>query len=239
MIGLLRVKNEERWIARAVGSLAKCCDEIVILDDHSSDGTPEIARQCGAVVIHSPFEGIDEARDKTWLVAECYRRGILAAGAIALMIDGDEALVAHHDLYIKQTLEIGDAASLRVLYLWDDEQHVRLDGIYGRFYRPSAWRCAGPDRDVFVTIGSAKCGLHCSNVPYDRAHKAVRCSAVLLHYGYMLRDDRIRKYRAYNSIDPGNEYEDCYRHIVIGDLFPADSRFRHAGPLEVAPCSIS
>ena len=25
---------------------------------------------------------------------------------------------------------------------------------------------------------------------------------------------------------------DCYRHMVIGDLFPADSTFKHAGPLE-------
>jgi len=60
-------------------------------------------------------------------------------------------------------------------------------------------------------------------------HTGVRC----LHYGYMRPEDRLRKYEWYRNMDSGADLEDGYRHIVIGDIFPADSRFRYAGPLKL------
>jgi len=50
----------------------------------------------------------------------------------------------------------------------------------------------------------------------------------------MHRADRERKYQWYNAQDPNNAIEDRYRHMVIGDLFPADSKFDHGGPLKLA-----
>ena len=235
MIGLMRVKNEERWIERAVKSLLRAFEKVVVMDDHSTDKTPEICLDLGCLVYRSPFADMDEARDKTWLVQQAYKAGILRSGAAALMIDGDEELVAGDEALIESALAQYDSVALRVLYLWDDEHHIRTDGVYGRFWRPSAWICRSAAEDSFVSIGSSNRGLHCSNVPARCAGRSLRCHARLLHYGYMLREDRERKYRWYNSIDPGNAFEDCYRHMVIGDLFPAASRFRHAGPLEVQP----
>jgi hypothetical protein len=58
-------------------------------------------------------------------------------------------------------------------------------------------------------------------------------NARLLHYGYLHREDRIRKYEWYTQQDPDNQAEDFYRHTVIGDLFPAEIRFRHGGPLKL------
>jgi hypothetical protein len=55
----------------------------------------------------------------------------------------------------------------------------------------------------------------------------------LLHYGYLHKEDRVRKFHWYNKIDPNNAFEDQYRHMVIGDVFPADSSFKWAGPLEL------
>jgi hypothetical protein len=51
----------------------------------------------------------------------------------------------------------------------------------------------------------------------------------------MHAEDRIRKYHYYNTIDPNNEFEDQYRHMVIGDIFPANYAGKWAGPLELAP----
>jgi hypothetical protein len=55
------------------------------------------------------------------------------------------------------------------------------------------------------------------------------------HYGYMDREDRIKKYRYYQSVDPNNELEDGYRHIVQGDIpeVPADAVLKVAGPLKL------
>jgi hypothetical protein len=47
----------------------------------------------------------------------------------------------------------------------------------------------------------------------------------------MHKEDRIRKFEWYNEADPGNVREDGYRHMVVGDVFPAKARFQHGGPL--------
>ena len=55
LIGLLRIKNEARWIAHVVQSIQPVCGRILIFDDHSTDGTPEICESRGCRVFRSPF----------------------------------------------------------------------------------------------------------------------------------------------------------------------------------------
>jgi hypothetical protein len=59
--------------------------------------------------------------------------------------------------------------------------------------------------------------------------------APLWHLGYNDLEDRVRKYAWYNQMDPNNQPEDCYRHMVQGDIteIPADAVLRHAGPLRL------
>jgi hypothetical protein len=75
--------------------------------------------------------------------------------------------------------------------------------------------------------------LHVSNAPQGIPWAVMQ--VYLLHYGYMFKEDRIRKYNYYNRIDPNNEFEDRYRHTVQGDIpeVPADAVLKHAGPLEL------
>jgi hypothetical protein len=70
-------------------------------------------------------------------------------------------------------------------------------------------------------------------VPWALRQKREIIDAPILHYGYMHREDRVRKYVWYNKQDPGNKVEDCYRHMVVGDIFPADAHFMHGGPLKL------
>jgi len=48
--------NEETRIAAAIASLA-CCDEVLVVDSGSTDGTIRIARDMGARVISHPWQG--------------------------------------------------------------------------------------------------------------------------------------------------------------------------------------
>jgi len=91
IIGLLRIKNEARWIERVVRSIQPVCRRILILDDHSTDGTPEICESLGCQPFRSPFDGIHEARDKDYLLEKAWETGA-AVGDYCLMVDGDEAL---------------------------------------------------------------------------------------------------------------------------------------------------
>jgi hypothetical protein len=128
------------------------------------------------------------------------------------------------------------AYHLRIPYLWNDENTVRIDGVYRHMAevgRPSMFRLMNENfRFQRTPFG---CNFHCSSVPQEMLHHAHRSRARLKHWGYFYAEDRIRKYHWYNSKDPSNVSEDSYRHMVIGDLFPPESRFRHAGPLQLVP----
>ena len=229
--GLLRIKNEKRWIRDVIASIRPLCDPILVFDDHSTDGTPEICEELGAKVYRSEFEGLDEARDKDVLVELA-----LLDGGIdwCFMIDGDELLAPGDERWIRRAIASGASESyrFRFLYLWDRRDQVRVDGVYARMWRQSLWKLRPGQRFMRTKFGG---NFHCGSVPQALLHTAHDCEARILHLGYLHREDRIRKYEWYNSIDPNNEIEDRYRHMVVGDLFPADSHFRYGGPLQFQP----
>lgn len=230
IVAMLRVKNEARWIEEVLASLKPCCDALYLFDDHSEDDTAELAMNSGAVVINSPFEGIDEARDKDYLLHEIANE-CKPQTTWVLCIDGDEVLEPAGPEKIKR-LSRGnaDAYQFRILYLWNDRYTVRTDGVYGNFFRPSMFRLK-PNQTFRRT--SANANLHCSSVPASLFGRAEVSDVSLLHLGYMDKTDRIRKYEWYRNLDPNNSCEDGYRHVVLGDLFPPESQFLHAGPLRL------
>ena len=233
IVGMLRIRNEARWIRAVVSSILPVCEHVVILDDHSEDETAGI---CGAfpervTVLPSPFEGLDESRDKNYLLKEVMKLD----PKWCLCIDGDEILDPAAPEVIRSELAEPRAAcySLKVVFLWDAPDTMRTDGVYGRFFRPSLFRARPGPAFLETTYGGH---FHCGNVPAGMGCTAQPLDTRILHLGYMSREDRLRKYRWYNETDPGNEAEDCYRHMVQGDLpeVPAKAKLMHAGPLTLA-----
>jgi len=229
VIGLMRVRNEARWIQRSVESILPLCQRVVVLDDHSTDYTSDICSAIpGVETVLSTFSGLDEARDKNFLLD-------LVRGEAdwILMIDGDEILMETEELQRAMLRTLANDAratciSLRVLYAWDREDQIRVDGVYGNFRRQSVFR---PGKARFHSRGAAN--FHCGNAPAELRAATAYVETPLLHLGYMNACDRIRKYHWYNEHDPRNAAEDEYRHIVIGDLFGPDSQFKWGGPLEL------
>lgn len=235
VIGAMRIKNEARWIGEVLDAMRPLCEHIAVMDDHSTDDTVKVCIDHGAEVFPSPFQDLNEGRDKNWLLAEI--------GAYqpewVVMIDGDEIIEPGGGERLLSMLDRPiDAIRLRVAYLWDTREQVRTDGIYGTFKRGSVFR--------YELGAKFKPGFHCSNVPtLGWRPRAVESDVRLLHLGYLHREDRIRKYYWYNEKDPRNMIEDCYRHMVQGDIpdVPADWRrgieLRHAGPLTLEPLKIA
>lgn len=224
---MLRVKNEARWIERVIRSISPICQKVLVFDDHSDDGTPEICESIEKVeVIPSPFTGLDEARDKNVLMdrAECLKPDWI------LHIDGDEELAPGGLDVIKELTSKAGASAYRfqILYLWNEPSQIRVDGAYENFRRTRLFRFQSGAR--FHNSGNGG-NFHCGNDPSGRS--PWECDAKILHYGYMNREDRLKKYTFYNNADPNNPGEDQYRHMVIGDIFPADSKFMYGGPLKL------
>ena len=55
--GTIITLNAEKYILRAINSLQKICDEIIVLDSESSDSTRRLAESAGARVFTQPFLG--------------------------------------------------------------------------------------------------------------------------------------------------------------------------------------
>ena len=55
--------NEAEKIRDCINSVL-WADEIIVVDSHSTDGTTEIAKELGANVIHIPFNGYGDLRNK-------------------------------------------------------------------------------------------------------------------------------------------------------------------------------
>lgn len=247
--GFLRVRNEARWIERVIASIQPLCNRVFVFDDKSSDDTPNICERMGCKVFRSHFDGVNEARDKNYLLERVWaevnpqRRGTDSEHWL-IAIDGDEELEPKGPAKIREIAARGDvhAFTMNIVYLWDRPDQIRKDGIYGTFHRGSAFRMVSP----LHGFGHPKkrfremANFHCGSVPHELINQTVKTDIRLLHYGYMERADRVRKYHWYNELDPGNRQEDCYRHTVQGDIpeVPAEARLLHAGPLELCELAL-
>jgi Glycosyl transferase family 2 len=240
---MMRVKNEARWIKRTIDSVRELCGDLIfVMEDNSVDDTRAIAQAAGAVVLDSPFAHlpIGESRDKDWLLHQVIER---CHPDWILMPDGDEELEPGAAAKLRRVLETNppcDCLALRFLFFWDSIEQIRVDGGYGTLRRQSLFRANENFRFTSYyskeqTPNQNHVGLHCSNAP-GLGGKVMGVNVALLHYGYLHREDRIRKYKWITSIDPANEGEDFYRHCVQGDLpeFPADAVYKHGGPLQFA-----
>jgi GT2 family glycosyltransferase len=215
-VGAMRIKNEAPHIREVIDSILPLCQRVLVFDDHSSDDTAATCRSFGERVLlySSEFQGLDEARDKNFLLGKV----VSADPDWVLWIDGDEILERSGPEALRAATKrpSGPAAySLRIAYVWDKPEQIRVDGIYGKFRRPSLFRLHGQPTSALHFPATAFGGnLHCGNVPRGLVGAAANLEVRLKHLGYMDRARRQEKYELYNRIDPNNGLEDCYRHLI-------------------------
>ena len=113
-------KNEARNIADCLKSLA-FCDERIVVDSGSSDGTVSIAQDNGAKVVSHPFEGF--GAQKNFALS-------LAQGEWVISLDADERVSENLGKEIMQA--IGRAGA-------DGYEMPRLSTFCGRPMRHSGW----------------------------------------------------------------------------------------------------
>lgn len=107
----LIVKDEEAVLPRCLASLRPWCDDVLVVDTGSSDGTVDLARDAGATVLHHPWDGDFSAARNHGLDR--------ATGEWILYIDADEVVDPVDPELVREELAGSDAVGLRVWF------HVR------------------------------------------------------------------------------------------------------------------
>ncbi len=217
IVAMMRIKNEGRWIKEVLDSIATVAGGIVILDDGSTDCTPEICKAHRAVIdYHFQQEGsIDEVRDKNKLL-----KMVLAHNPEwVLAMDGDEVFEdsARERIYeaIAKCPDDVSTMDFEFLYMWNDLRHYRIDGIYNRIYHHRLFKLKGQNSEKLTfTPTSHGSNFHCESVPRNLTGKSIEVDVKIKHLGYMYRQDRINKYRWYTKNDPAHAANGYYEHLL-------------------------
>jgi glycosyltransferase involved in cell wall biosynthesis len=211
--GCVITHNEARGIERCLRSLA-FCDELLVVDSRSTDGTRELAAALGARVI-----------DRDWPGFRSQREFAIAAAAHdwILFLDADEELAPEGAALLRGLRDGGmlgggdGAGAVRGYWL------PRSNRYYGRFLRHGDWRS---DRGLRL---------------FDRRHARVAgrevhehievdgrtdsLAATVLHDSYRDLDEQFAKLSKYARLMAESWYQEGRRASVLACLVNPSWRF--------------
>lgn len=177
--GCVLTKNEERNIKQCLESLS-FCDEILVIDSHSTDATREIAISTGAKVIELDWPGFRSQREFAMAAA---------ANNWILFLDADEQL-SNEGMDLIRNLR-----DLRRLNEADGYWLPRKNKYYGKYINHGDWRS---DRGIrlFDRRKAQVAGreVH-EHISVDG--NIASLDAVVLHESYENLEDQLTKLSSY------------------------------------------
>jgi len=124
-------KNEQNNIERAIKSVKKIADEIIVLDTGSTDKTVELAEKLGAKVYHTKWEN-SFAKARNEIIKYTTKDWVL-------MLDADEALVEESAQILKLSLLREPKTNLyltKIINIFDvSTKKATLEHYVGRLFR--------------------------------------------------------------------------------------------------------
>jgi len=125
--GVILAKNEEKNIKRAINSLS-FCNEIIVIDDYSTDRTADVARAYGAKVYKRRLEG-DFAAQRNFGLAKAKNKWVF-------FLDADEEVSeALASEIFSFNDEVGSSAPFSILKRYDGFFAKRRDLFLGKNLR--------------------------------------------------------------------------------------------------------
>ena len=103
-VAVIPALNEEKTIGTVVSAARKYVDEVIVVDDASTDGTPSIARQNGATVIrHTSRKGYDMT------IGDGFELAVANKADIVITLDADGQHIPSDILRLVEPIEKGEA----------------------------------------------------------------------------------------------------------------------------------
>lgn len=215
------VRNESgRYLRKVIEEHRKYVDEVVIIDDGSTDDTVDICLNCfTGIPVHlvrntqSKFANEVELRKQQW------HETIGTNPEWILNLDADEMF---ENRFIKELPQLlnqmhTDAYCFRLYDFWN-EDHYREDENWcaHKTYRPFLVRY----RPNFEYTWK-KTPQHCGRFPSNIFQLPNSLSDLRLkHFGWMRQEDRNRKYNRYMEFDPNGEYGSLQQYLTICNEHP-------------------
>lgn len=206
LLAMLPVHNEAgRYLKAVLKQLNSFVDGIVILDDASTDETPEICRNHSGVIryhrLKEPLFRTDEValRRKLWEMTVEFDPGWIVA------IDADEIFESgiKREICLLREKRF-DLVFFTMYHFWGDLIQYRVDGLWDpvlsktpclfRFQKNLAYHW--PKRK-----------LHCGRFPIECYQRPSGVSKIgLFHLGYVRQEEQLHKFQRYLALDPNGQF---------------------------------
>ena len=202
LVAMMLSHNEVgRYLEQTINNTLLFCDEIVILDDHSTDGTFEnlakLATKDKRIFVYSAKNSWD---NEQLLREELLSRALERNPDWLIAIDSDEIYEADKiNEQLPYIMSQTDAhwVAFRFFDMWDSEQYYRDDDIWpAGNYAPRMFRVSGKDYKI------ADRYRHCGSIPESVLRlPGMNSSVRVKHLGWMKFKDRTEKYNKRISED--------------------------------------
>lgn len=192
---VINAQNSEADLPRCLASIKDLADEIVVIDQSSTDKTPEIARKAGAKVFgHESVKYVELARN--FAISK-------ATGDWILVLDPDEEVSIPLAQKIKETIEADGADYYRI---------PRKNIIFGHFMEHAHW---WPDYNIrLFRKGAVSWSEVIHAVPFTQG-KGMDFEAkeefAITHYHYSSVESYIERMNRYTSIQAERKVKSGYK----------------------------
>jgi len=213
LVASMIVKNEiGRYLQPCIRHLLSYCNAIVVLDDHSDDGTFEWLQGQGRVTVarnQGPafYEHEGKARQ------ELYHLTMEAKPTHVLAIDADEFV--GDPSCVRQACASGvEVATLTLSEVWAaDESNlsIRVDGLWRARTVPILYQ---PQPGWTIKDKALACGREPTQV-VERYGRAKSAGSSILHFGWTRKSERIARAERYDVHDGGKYHQDAHLRSIL------------------------
>lgn len=189
VVACMPVRDENWILEKTLTDLSTYVDEIVIVDDGSTDSTPQIIRSFKKVTaIHTnppgtlPFNNGRESDNRNKTLQLARQRG---ADWIC-QVDADEIFEDRIGLELPNLISKGCSTKFRICHFFGDTDHFRVDGDWGNFYRYRFFKLRDRLRYSPQELIATPRG-------FDRQNR-FKSDIKLLHYGWLARNKHLQRY---------------------------------------------
>lgn len=218
LTAMMLTHNEaDRYLEEVIENTLLFCDQIVILDDHSTDKTLYTISELAERFPHriSVYYADNSWENESLLRNELLHYALEGRTDWLIAIDADELYEAdkmnEHLPYLMSQTD-AEWVGFRFYDMWDKE-HYRDDDVWpsGMTYAPRMFRVKD---DNYIWHNKRR---HCGSIPANvLEYPGINSSVRVKHLGWMKNDDRDKKYLDRIRDDPDNKFfpQDVYNAIL-------------------------
>lgn len=207
---LILAKNEEKFIGACIESVKNFANEIIVIDDNSTDQTAKISESLGAKVVNHSLDG-DWGKQQTFAIQQASHEWIF-------FIDADERATDKLSERIKNILAEDDR---RYAYMT-----ARLSYFWGQPLKHGGWF---PDYVVRIipTQGTYVTGFVHPKICHNYEEKKLPEDEYLVHYPYRDWNHYFNKLNFYTTL-AAKKMKEAGKSATIADmiLHPIWASFR-------------